>query len=234
MRVEEEKPVEKIDFSSVKTDGSIQDPQELIKIFSARLRTITSVEYDTEVKGAESEAETFGTVTSNAKLWRYASGLPEYFRIEGTHEDPKGESTSAFILGSDGNEYYYIDKDKNTLAKGVEFSDAGPDFQKAQYVLVTEFVSDDPLSMEKSDAKLTINDIKEVNGEDCYELACAFPQYGNYEIVWYVSIKDFLPYGQTIKYTRQDGKRGGFVQNLSNIKIDQHSQPEIFKIKDVN
>jgi outer membrane protein assembly factor BamB len=232
-RVEEKEPEERVDFSTVKTDGSIQDPEELIKIFSAKLRTITSVEYDTEVKGAESDEATFGSLSSKAKLWRYASGLPEYFHIEGTHEDAKTESTSAFILGSDGNEYYYIDKDKNTIKKGVEFSDAGPDFQKAQYVLVTEFVSDDPLSMEKSDAKLAINGIKNIGGEDCYELACAFPQYGNYEITWYVSIETFLPYGQNVKYTKQDGKRGGFIQTLSNIKIDQHSTAEIFAIKDL-
>ncbi len=233
-RVEKEKPEEKIDFSAVKTDGSIQDPQELIKIVWAKFRTITSVEYDTEVRGAESEEATFGTITSKAKLWGYASGLPEYFYIEASQEDAKKESISTFISGSDGNEYYYIDKDKNTIKKGVELSDAGPDFQKAQFILVTEFVSDDPLSLEKSDAKMEINGIKKIDGEDCYELFCAFPQYGNYEIIWYVSVKDFLPYGRTIKYTRQDGKRAGFIQTLSNIKINQCSDPEIFKIKDLN
>lgn len=232
-RVEKEEPEEAVDFSSVKTDGSIQDPQELIKIVSAKFRTITSVEYDTEVKGAESEEETFGTLMSKARLWRYASGFPEYFRIEGSHEEAKKESSSAFITGSDGNEYYYIDKDENTIRKGVEFSDAGTDFRKVQFILVTEFVSDDPLSMEKSDAKLAINGIEEINGEDCYELSCAFPQYGNYEIIWYVSIKEFFPYGRTIKYTMQNGKRGGYIQTLSNIKINQHSKPNIFKIKDI-
>ncbi|UCE39846.1 MAG: PQQ-binding-like beta-propeller repeat protein [Candidatus Aminicenantes bacterium] len=232
-RVEEEEPVEKIDFSSVRTDGSIQDPQELIKIVSAKFRTITSVEYDTEVKGAESEEETFGTLTSKAKLWGYASGFPEYFHIEGSHEDAKKESTSEFITGSDGNEYYYVDKDENTIKKGVEFSDVGTDFQKVQFILVTEFVSDDPLSMEKSDGKLTINGIKKINDEGCYELSCAFPQYGNNEIIWFVSIKDFLPYGRTVKYIRQDGKRGGFVQTLSSIKINQHSKPNIYQIKNL-
>jgi hypothetical protein len=232
-RVEKEEPEEKVDFSAVKTDGSIQDPQELIKIVSAKFRTITSVEYDTEVKGAESEEETFGTLKSKARLWRYASGLPEYFRIEGSHEGAKKESPSTFITGSDGNEYYYIDKNENTLKKGVEFSDAGTDFQKVQFMLVTEFVSDDPLSMEIEEAKMTIIGIEEINGEDCYELSCAFPQYGNYEIIWYVSVKDFIPYARTVKYTRQDGKRGGFIQTLSNIKINRHSKANIFEIKDV-
>jgi outer membrane protein assembly factor BamB len=232
-RVEKEEPEEKIDFSTVKTDGSIQDPQELLKIFAAKLRTIASVEYDTEVKGVESEEATFGSLTSRAKLWKFASGLPEYFHIEGSHEDAKKENISRFILGSDGNEYYYIDKDKNTIKKGVEISDAGPDFRKAQFMLVTEFVSDDPLSMEKSDAKTAINGIAKINGEPCYELSCAFPQYGNYEVVWFVSVKDFIPYGQTVKYTRKDGKRGGFAQTLSNIKIDRHSKPEVFEIKDL-
>jgi outer membrane protein assembly factor BamB len=232
-RVEKEKPEEMVDFSSVKTDGSIQDPQELLKIFAAKLRTITSVEYDTEVKGVESEEATFGSLTSRAKLWRYASGLPEYFHVEGSHEDAKKENIGRFILGSDGNEYYYIDKDKNTIQKGVEISDAGPDFRKAQFLLVTEFVSDDPLSMEKSDAKTAINGITEINGEPCYELSCAFPQYGNYEVVWFVSVKDFIPHGHTVIYTRQDGKRGGFSQTLSNIKIDRHSKPEMFKIENL-
>jgi hypothetical protein len=232
-RIEEEEPVEKIDFSAVKTDGSIQDPQELIKILAAKFRTIDSVEYDTEVKGAEAEAETFGILSSKARLWRYASGLPEYFHIEGSHEDAKKESTSTFITGSDGKEYYYIDKNENTIKKGVEFSDAGTDFQKVQFMLVTEFVSDDPLSLEKAEAKMTINGTEEINGEDCYILSCSFPQYGNYEIVWYVSVKDFLPHGRTVKYTRQDGKRGGFAQTLSNIRIDKHSKPNIFKIKNI-
>jgi hypothetical protein len=231
-RVEEKEPVEEVDFSSVKTDGSIKDPQELVKIVSAKLRAISSVEYDISVKGAESEESTFGSLASKAKLWGYASGIPEYFHIEGSHEDAKKESASEFITGSDGNEYYYIDTDKKTIKKGVEFSDAGTDFRKVQFILVTEFVSDDPLSFEKAEAKMTINGIEEINGEDCYELSCAFPQYNNYEIVWYVSVKDFLPYGRTIKYTRQDGKRGGYIQTLSNIEINKHSKPNIFKIKE--
>lgn len=231
-RVEKDEPEETVDFSSVKTDGSIDDPQELMKIFSAKFRTITSVEYTVEVKGAESEEETFGVLRSNVKLWRYAGGLPEYFRAEGSHELVEKEGSQAFIIGSDGNEYYYIDKDKNTIKKGVEISDAGPDFRKAQFILVTDFVSDNPLSMAKSDAKLAINGIEEINGEDCYELSCAFPQYGNYEIIWYVSAKDFLPYGQTVEYTRQDGKRGGFVQILSDIRVNEHSDAGLYKIDD--
>jgi hypothetical protein len=232
-RVEKEKPEEMVDFSSVKTDGSIDDPQELLKIFAAKLRTIDAVAYDTQVRGAESEVETFGTLKSNAKLWKYASGLPEYFQAEGSHQMTEKEGPHAFIIGSDGKEYYAVDKDKNTIKKGVEYSDAGADFQKAQFILVTEFVSDDPLSMEKSDAKLTINGREEINGEDCYELSCAFPQYGNYEIIWYVSIEDFLPLGRTIEYTKQDGKRGGFVQTLSNIKVNEHADADIYKIEDV-
>ena len=105
--------------------------------------------------------------------------------------------------------------------------------QKVQYILVTEFVSEDPLSFEKTAEKMAINGIKEINGEECYELNVAFPQYGNYEIIWYFSVKNFLPQAYTIKYTKQDGKRGGFIQTLSNIKINQHSNPDIFKIKDL-
>ena len=232
-RVEKEVPIEKIDFSSVKTDGSIKDPQELIKIAVAKLRTVTSVEYDISVKGAEAGESTFGLLTSKAKLLGYASGIPEYFHIEGSHEETENENISAFISGSDGNEYYYIDKDKNTIKKGVEFSDAGTEFQKAQFILVTEFVSDDPLSMEKAEAKMAINGIEEINGEDCYELFCGFPQYGNYEITWFVSVRDFLPRARTITYSTKDGKRGGYIQTLSNIVINQHSKPDIFKIIDL-
>jgi hypothetical protein len=232
-RVEKEEPVEEIDFSSAKTDGSINDPEELLKIVVAKFRTINSVEHDIDVKGAESQEPTFGLLNSKAKLLGYASGLPEYFQIEGSHKEAAKESPRAFILGSDGNEYYYIDKDKNTIKKGVEFSDAGPDFQKAQYILVTEFVSDDPLSIEKTAGKMEIRGIKEINGEECYELFCGFPQYGNYEIIWYFSIEDFLPRARTITYPTKDGKRAGYIQTLSNIEINKHSNPEIFKIKNV-
>jgi outer membrane protein assembly factor BamB len=233
-RVEKEKPEEKIDFSSVKTDGSIKDPQELTKIVSAKLRTISSVEYDINVKGAGTEESTFGLLTSKAKLLGYASGLPEYFHVEGSQKEAEKEGSNEFIGGSDGHEYYYVDKDKNTFKKGVEFSDAGTDFQKVSFVIVTEFVSEDPLSIEKTAEKMAINGIKEINGEECYELYFAFPQYGNYEIIWYVSVKDFLPRARTIMYPTKDGKRGGFIQTLSNIKINQHSDPNIYKIKDLN
>jgi hypothetical protein len=232
-RVEEEKPEDMIDFSSVKTDGSIQDPQELLKIVSAKLRTITSVEYDIQVKGAEADESTFGLLTSKAKLLGYAGGLPEYFHIEGSHQEAEKEGSKGFICGSDGNEYYYIDKEKNTIKKGVEFSDVGNEFQVASYASMTEFVSKDPLSMERADAKLAMNGIKEINGEECYELYCAFPQYGNYEIIWYVSVKDFLPYARTIKFPKKEGKKGGFIQTLSNIRINKHSKPNSYKIKDI-
>ena len=232
-RVEKEKPEEKVDFSSVKTDGSIKDPEELIKIVCAKLRTISSVEYDISVKGAESAESTFGLLTSKAKLMGYGGGLAEYFHIEGSHKNAEKETTSAFIAGSDGNEYYYIDKDKNTIKKGVEFSDAGSNFQRVSYLLVTEFVSDDPLSTEKSAEKMAINGVKEINGEPCYELSFVFPQYGNYEIIWYVSIKDFLPQSRSVKYPTKDGKRAGFIQTLSNIEINKHSRPGNFKIKDL-
>ena len=99
--------------------------------------------------------------------------------------------------------------------------------------IVTEFVSEDPLSFEKTAENMAINGIKEINGEECYELYFAFPEYGNYEIIWHFSVKNFLPQAYTIKYTMQDGKRGGFVQTISNIKINQHSKPDIFKIKDL-
>jgi len=232
-RVEKEAPEEKIDFSSVKTDGSIKDPQELIKIVAAKLRTISSVEYDISVKGAETEESTFGLNTSKAKLLGYAGGMPEYFHIEGSHQEAEKESSSEFIGGSDGNEYYYIDKNENTIKKGVEISDPGTDFQKVFIGIVTEFVSEDPLSFEKTAENMAINGIKEINGEECYELYFVFPEYGNYEIIWHFSVNNFLPQAYTIKYTMQDGKRGGFVQTISNIKINQHSKPDIFKIKDL-
>ena len=233
-RVEKEKPVEKIDFSLVKTDGSIKDPQELIKIVSAKLRTRSSVEYDISVKGAETEESTFGLLTSKAKLLGYASGVPEYFHVEGSFKESEEESSRAFIGGSDGNEYYYIDKDENTIKKGYEFSDPGTDFQKLFVGIVTDFVSEDPLSIEKTADNMAINGIEKINGEECYELFCGFPQYGNYEIIWYFSVKNFLPHARTIKYTMNDGKRGGYIQTISNIEINQHSKPDLFKIKDLN
>jgi hypothetical protein len=232
-RVEKEEPEEKIDFSAVKMDGSIQNPQELIKLVSAKLQTISSVEYDISVKGAEAEESTFGVLYAKAKLLGYASGIPEYFHIEGSHKEAEKESSSSFIGGSDGNEYYYVDKDNNTIKKGVEYSDAGADFRKLSFGLVTDFVSDDPLSTEKTAEKMGIDGIKEINGEDCYELHFAFPQYGNYEIIWYFSVKNFLPQARTIKYTMRDGKRGGYMQTITNIKINKHSKPNIFKIKDI-
>jgi outer membrane protein assembly factor BamB len=232
-RVEKEEPEEKIDFSSVKTDGSIQEPRELINIASAKFRTISSVEYDINVKGAEAEESTFGSLTSKVKMLGYASWIPEYFKMEGSFREAEKDDSSAFIAGSDGNEFYYIDKDKNTIIKGVEFSDAGTDIRRLSYGLVAEFVSDDPLSDEKTAEKMEISGIKEINGEECYELSIAFPQYGNYEVIWYFSVKDFLPRARTIKYTMQNGKRGGYIQILSNIDINKHSKPNIFKIRDL-
>ena len=81
---------------------------------------------------------------------------------------------------------------------------------------------------------MAINGIEEINGEDCYELFCGFPQYGNYEITWFVSVRDFLPRARTITYPTKDGKRGGYIQTLSNIEINKHSNPDLFKIKDLN
>ena len=232
-RIEKEEPVEKIDFSSLRTDGSINDPQELLKILSAKLRTVSSVEYDIDVKGAETQESTFGSLTTKVRMLSYASGLPEYFFVEGSHKEAEKEIAKDFIGGSDGKEYYYIDKDNKTIKKGVEFGDVGTDFRIVYYAFVTEFVSDDPLSMEKSAENMAINGVKEINGEECYELQFTFPQYGDYEITWYCSIKSFLPYARSVKRTLQNGKRGGFIQTLSNIKINQHSKPNIYEIKDI-
>ena len=232
-RVEQKETEEEIDLSAVKTDGSIQDPQELIKIVSAKLQTVSSAEYDVTVKGVEAEESTFGLLTSKVRMWRYASGVPEYFHVEGTHKDPEKESTRAFIGGSDGKEYYYIDKDKNTIKKGVEISDAGADVRILSSAFITDLVSEDPLSIEKTAEKITINGIVEINGEECYELSFVFPQYGNYEIIWHFSVKDFLPHARTIKYTRKDGKIGGYVQTLSNIRVNEHSNPDDFKIENI-
>lgn len=232
-RVEREEPEEKIDFSAVKTDGSIQDPQELIKIVSAKLRTISSVEYDVSAKGVEAEESTFGSFSSKVRMLSYANGVPEYFYAEGSYKEAGKESAKNFIGGSDGNEYYYIDKDKKTLVKGVEFSDAGSDFRILSPALVMEFVSDDPLSMEKTAENIAINGIKEINGEECYELSFVFPQFGNYEIILHFSVKDFLPRARTVKYTMKDGNRGGNVQTLSNIEINKHAKPNIYKIKEL-
>lgn len=232
-RVEKKEPEEEIDLSGVKTDGSIQDAQELVKILSAKLRTVSSVEYDIAVKGVEAEEPTFGTLTTKVRMWRYASGVPEYFYVEGEHKDAEKESVSTFIGGSDGKEYYYIDKDENTIKKGVEFSDAGAGFRRLSAGLVTIFVADDPLSIEKTAEKIELDGIKDINGEKCYELSFVFPQYGNYEIIWYISVQSFLPQAHTVKYTRQDGKKGGTVQTLSNIKINKHSKPDVFQIKNI-
>lgn len=231
-REERKEPEEIIDFSSVKTDGSIQDPQELLKIFSAKLRTISSVEYDIRVAGAEAEESTFGLITSKAMLLGFAGGLPEYFYMEGLHKNTEKDGEKGFICGSNGSEYYYIDQDNNTIKKGVEFNDAGNEFRIVSYISLTEFVSNDPLSMEKTDAELVIKGIREIDGKDCYELHCAFPKYGNYEITWYVSVEDFFPCQRSVTYPTKEGKRGGFVQTLSNIRINKHSNPDMYKIKD--
>jgi hypothetical protein len=231
-RVEEEEPAEKIDFSKVKTDGSINDAKELMKIAAAKWLTITSVEYDISVKGAETEETSFGLFTAKAQLYGTANyGLPEYFRIEGEYKMPE-KDTRSFVGGSDGQEFYYKDKVKDSLKKGIEFADLGAHFQNLFNGIVMDLVSNEPFSLEQDAAKKEIKEVKDVNGVPCYELYFAFPQYRNYEIIWYISVETFIPQARTIKYTMRDGKRGGSVQTLSNITINRHSDPSIYKIEE--
>jgi outer membrane protein assembly factor BamB len=234
MQVEEGKPGEKIDLTSVKTDGSISDLQELIKIVSAKLQTISSIEYDMDVKGVEASETTLGSYTFKTKMLGWILyGFPEYFYVEGDHKAVKEEASRLFAGGSDGSQFYFLDKTSNTIEKGIELDDMGDDFLLVEMGIIAEFVSDDPFSWEKTAEKKELRGKKEINGEECYELSFVFPQYDNFEKIWYISVQNFLPQALEIKYSQEDGKRGGYIQTLSKVTINQLTDPETFKIENI-
>jgi outer membrane protein assembly factor BamB len=233
-RIEEEEPIKEIDLSAVKTDGSITDPLEIIKIVSAKLRTISSVEYDMTLKGAEAMEATLGMYTlkiiMQGDLVGY--GLPEYFYVEGEYKGSEKDAARIFAGSSDGNRFYYLDKNSNTIKDGIELNDMGRDFQPVSMGLITEFMSDDPFSMEKTAEKKEMLGKEEINGKECYMLSFQFPQYQDYEIIWYISVQNFLPQARMLKYTLQGDQRGGYIQTLSNISLNQPKDPGIFKLED--
>ncbi|MFC2156865.1 hypothetical protein ACFLT9_03435, partial [Acidobacteriota bacterium] len=112
-------------------------------------------------------------------------------------------------------------------------ADMGNDFQLLTMGIIADFVSNDPLSMERTAEKTEIRGKKEINGEECYELSCVFPQYQDYEIVWFLSVQSFLPQEKWLKYTLNNGKKGGYIQALSNIKINHLKDPKAFKIEEL-
>jgi hypothetical protein len=231
MRVGEGKPGEKIDLSSVKTDGSITDLQELIKIVSAKLQTISSIQYDMDVKGVEASETTFGSYAFKTRMMGWIPyGFPEYFYVEGDFKAVKEEDSRLFAGGSDGSQFYFLDKTSDTLEKGIELDDMGDDFLLVEMGIIAEFVSDDPFSWEETAEKKEMLGKKEINGKECYELSFLFPQYDNFEKIWYISVQNFLPQALEIKYSLENGKRGGHIQILSKITINQQIDPETFKI----
>lgn len=230
VKKEEGKPVEKIDFDKVKKDGSIKDFEEIVKNSKAALSLISSVKYDILVEGhGENKSR---VIKAKTTLLGYANRLPKYFKVELDYQGSNPQSSKKLSGGSDGNEFYIIDHLEKTFKRDIESNLLGSNFNTILQGVVNSFVSIVPMNIEKTAKKKTLKGIKNIDGVNCYEISFLFPQYGNYEIIWYFSIKSFLPKAKKTSYTMKNGKIAGFYSTISKMVINPKLSMESFKFSE--
>jgi outer membrane protein assembly factor BamB len=230
-RKTEAKPVKTIDFEKIVKDGSLKDVAKIREVAISRMQIIKGVNYDGEAIGLHSQVKSSGTTTAKVSFAGFAEYFPKYIKVDAETKKSDPEVISKVTGGLDGYKFYVLDHDKKTIISDLEYGEVAQGFRPIQSTILLDFTANKPLEIEKEAKTKTLQGIKKINGEDCYEVFFQFPQYNNYEITWYFSIKDFLPRAKKVVYSMQQGKKGGYYLVLKNLEIIAKIDPEKYKFE---
>jgi outer membrane protein assembly factor BamB len=228
----DKKPESVVSLKDIKTDGSMKDPTAILKIAVLKTKAVKTVSYDLTVKSTGASEAEVGSYKVNITASGSLDGYPTLMLVKGEVKQSGSDMITTFTGGFDGNEYFIIDHNNKTAMVDLEIRSLGSLRHYFWDGIMWEYNADEPFSYEIKSEKKILKGLKDINGEQCYEIQVVYSAESfYYETIWYFSIKDFLPRG-VIHYQRWANKKKGEVHLLvKNLLVDPKIDPEIFKFK---
>ena len=177
--------------------GTKYEAIEILRRVDAASKAVRSVKYTGSFRGTGWLADRVGTVEGTAVIGGVATDNPPGIRFRQFLFDVRvGASDSGEVrrltAGNDGDLFYLVDWQTQTVHEGTIPDVMGSDGRTAQAIGMVEFVHPTPFSDEINGDEAVLKDTVVVGDEPCYVVDVTY-RGGFSESTWYFSQKDFLP-----------------------------------------
>ncbi len=203
----------------------LKDPVEILKKADAATKNVKAARYKGAVEVSGFLKSQLPEVKGEVLLAGNSDDL-ERFRVEMRGEMPGNGDKIDVILGSDGNEFYAIDRTAKKAHIDIDPAVMGrfAPSQRAAVLLtlvMREFTHPRPFSDEINGDKQELKGFEKVGNEECYKIYVEYSG-GLGKSNWYFSRKDFLPRRVDRLLSGPQGEG-----SYSTIVLDLETEPKI-------
>jgi outer membrane protein assembly factor BamB len=228
---EDKKPDTTISLENLKTDGSMKDPTEILKIVDLKSTAVKTVNYDVVVKGTGALKPIVGSLKANITASGLLDGFPKLMLVKGEAVTPGSDKPIKFTGGADGKDYFIINHVDKTARVDIELGGLGPLVNYFLGGILREFHVDKPFTDEVNSEQKVLHGLKDIEGERCYEIEVVYSAEHNYKATWFISVKDFLPRGRIDYRTMPNKQKGEIHKFIKNLSLKPKIDPQIFKFQ---
>jgi outer membrane lipoprotein-sorting protein len=209
----------------------LKDPVEILRRADAATKDVKAVRYKGRVELDGVAKSRLPKVEGEVLLAGNGEDL-ERFRVEMRGEMPGGGKKINVIAGSDGNEFYVLDKETKKAYIDIDPGVMGPyaPVQSAAVlfsVVMREFTHPRPFSDEINGDKQELKGTEKVGSEECYKIYVEYSG-GLGKSNWYFSRKDFLPRRVDRLISGSQGE-GSYSTIVLDLEVDPKLKDDAFK-----
>ena len=127
--------------------------------------------------------------------------------------------------------FIVINHNDKTARVDIELGSLG---QLVNYFLggiVREFHVEKPFTDEVNSKQKILHGLKDINGEQCYEIEVVYSVEPSYKATWFISVKDFLPRGRIDYRTMPNKQKGEIHKMIKNLSLEPKTDAQMFKFK---
>lgn len=216
--------------SGVLAEGT-DDGKEILKKVDATSKAVMAVSYSGSYKAEGALASRIPTLEGKVMvLGPVEGGVPKKFRIEAKVTAPDSSETKSLVVGSDGENFYLIDRTAKTVYEDIDPAVIGRTGQRVMGLVMQEFLHPTPFS-DEINAKSEMKGTAKVGDEECWKI---FVDYGTaaggQTAMWYFCKKDNLPRQVDRTRSSQSGEKTTTFQVVTNLKADPKFKDGAFKV----
>ena len=224
---------DKPDKPSAGKSGDLTDPIEILKQVDAATKKVKAVKYNARLEPDSTAAARFpkvqGSVTLTGQIAVDSRQLDKYL-ISFEAEIPGGSRVKG-IVGSDADEFFFIDKAAKTAYVDIDPSVLGRRGAAGLQLGMIEFVHPSPFTDEINGKKQKLKGTKTVGGVACYEIQVTYDTVPEKSSIWCFGKKDFLPRSVVRIFNLPSGEEGRTTLSISDLKVDPKLEQGAFKVK---
>lgn len=213
----------------------LKDPVAILKKADAATGAMQAVRYDVTIEGTgvfEPRGKSEVTITA-AGAQRDGGGryAPEKYVADAKVTLPGSQEPLKISGGTDGETYFVVHHATRTAYEDIDPTVMGNSGQVFAAGFMIEFLIPKPLNDEITGKTQELTGIKQIAGEDCYEIHVVYAAERAPEATWYFAKKDFLPRRRIDHCKLQDGREGTVVKTISNLVANPKLAEDAFQLK---